>query len=296
MNKVYSNFYRNFYVHSGGYIPAIENIYPGDFFQIRNGQLVVLGNIYRSNVIHSGAVDISNRKHAPLDFCFSSGCTLNNMTKATAEMPADSENVLLEFADSGNYIFNADAPNALYINNWSQIKEELIIKMTQTHFSFCEVYIATESVSISEWLLALAGAPKAELEMTVSGNRVSLSDISAHNFLQTIQSKNIEYFNCEKKRKICGFKAKKLVVRDEKMNEFIRALINDRNAIQSWASDFFDVGEFGPDKIEAQSFVHAHAVDILPPHMLSPNTALTYFTWTDANLDDVNKLFTEFVD
>lgn len=49
MDNIYRNFYRNVYLRSGGYIPSHPlgcAIFPGDFFQIRNGHIVILGNIF----------------------------------------------------------------------------------------------------------------------------------------------------------------------------------------------------------------------------------------------------------
>ncbi|WP_316828549.1 hypothetical protein [Pedobacter miscanthi] len=61
MENVYRNFYRNFYMRTNGFIPVSplgQTVYPGDFFQIRNGQMIVLGNIYRNGVIEPQDIEM----------------------------------------------------------------------------------------------------------------------------------------------------------------------------------------------------------------------------------------------
>ena len=38
----------------------------------------------------------------------------------------------------------------------------------------------------------------------------------------------------------------------------------------------------------------ASILDMLQANELNPNTALLYFRWSDANLDDIEKLFTAY--
>jgi hypothetical protein len=54
MDTFYKYFYRSCYLKTGGFIPTLpsnQNIYPGDFFQIRHGEMFVLGDIFRNGVI-----------------------------------------------------------------------------------------------------------------------------------------------------------------------------------------------------------------------------------------------------
>src|SRR6218665_4057112 len=54
MNNTFRNFYRSFYMRTGGFIPTAplnQLVFPGDFFQIRNGEMIVFGNIFRSQLV-----------------------------------------------------------------------------------------------------------------------------------------------------------------------------------------------------------------------------------------------------
>jgi len=79
MNANYKNFYRNFYLKTGGFLPAKplnQNIYPGDFFQIQNGEMIVLGNIFRTQIVDLGVCrfDYGARLNS-LAWTFQSGVT-----------------------------------------------------------------------------------------------------------------------------------------------------------------------------------------------------------------------------
>jgi hypothetical protein len=54
MNQIFGNFYRKFFVKTAGFIPAVsqgQRLYPGDFFQIRNGEVLVIGNIFWNEIV-----------------------------------------------------------------------------------------------------------------------------------------------------------------------------------------------------------------------------------------------------
>ena len=59
MERVFRNFYRNFYHRTGGFLPTQSHdlrISPGDFFQIMDGDIMVLGNILRKGLINDDEV------------------------------------------------------------------------------------------------------------------------------------------------------------------------------------------------------------------------------------------------
>lgn len=301
MDKAYQHFYRNFYVRTGNFIPSkplSQCVFPGDFFQIRNGELIVLGNIFRGGIVDRGNVEFSygNRLN-PAGWFFSEGVTKPYSARGTGEGPISGgfefSKQVLAFAHKGDFIFRGNYPESVKIVNWSDIQQQLIIKLTQTFYSFREVYVVTETATMSHWTLAIAGADKAELEIATEDNNFGLVDIFGFESAKTIQSKDIEFYHRESGRKPVFFKAKKLVVQDDKMEIFISELISQATGKTDWAGSFFDY-EFN---LENDYFPasHGHArdnvLDMLQANQLNPNTALQYFKWSDANLEDIEKLF-----
>ncbi len=301
MENVYRNFYRNFYKYTNGFIPGSplgQAIYPGDFFQIRNGQMVVLGNIFKNQVIDSQDVEMNYQQQLnPTIWNFSDGLSKPYSSRGNGQGPIAGEfefsKQVLGFANKGSFIFKANAPESIRIQNWNEIQQALIIRLTQTYYSFREVYVVSESVTTADWTLAVAGAAMAELELATDAENFGLVDLFGHRSSKTIQAKDIECYQREEKRKPCFYKAKKLVVRAEKMESMITDWIGQWQAHHEWAKTFYTY-DFENDfqyQTTASAYTKGNVLDLLPANELNPNTALRYFTWADASLDDVEKLF-----
>lgn len=164
-------------------------------------------------------------------------------------------------------------------------------------YSFRELYVVTESAVASDWTLAIAGSDKAELEIATESESFGLVDIFGDAKAKTVQARDIEYYHKENKKKPSFFKAKKLVVQQGKLDFFINELIKENAQKLSWATGFFEY-DFYHDTVHFPSAVSMNAqgcvLDMLQANQLNPNTALSYFKWEDANLDDVEKLFTVY--
>jgi hypothetical protein len=304
MEKVYRNFYRNFYLNTGGFIPTRslnQNTYPGDFFQIRNGEIIVLGNIFRDGIIDIEQCKLSYAfKLSPAMWSFGNGVTKPYSGRGSGNGSYGDEfefsKQVLAFADYGSFIFKGNEPESVKITNWSELQQQLIIKFTQTIYSFREIYLVTEVATACDWTLAVASSGKAELEIASENENFGLVDIFGHHSAKTIQSKDIEFYHREPKRKPCFFKAKKLTVQDERLDVFISDLITRRLDQDEWASRFFDYdfSYYPADNVQVPGAAKASILDMLHANQLNPNTALLYFRWAEANLDDVEKLFLNY--
>ncbi|NDI99694.1 hypothetical protein GWA97_11455 [Flavobacterium sp. LaA7.5] len=301
MENAYKNFYRNFYMRTGGYIPAKplnSVIYPGDFFQIKNGEIIILGNLFRDAVIDPAEATINYRNKLNANsWNFNDGLSKPYSGRTNGHDITDGNfeysKQVLAFAKRGSFIFHSTEPETTKIANWMEIQQQLIIKLTQTYYSFREVYVVTEIADTSAWSLAIAAEQNAELEIASEDENFGLTDIFGHQSTKTIQSRDIEFYHKESSRKPCFFKAKKLVVNDEKMDYFMSELINRRAEQQEWAKSFYDIDinndAYNHYYIPAKSEVNP--LDMLSGNELNPNTALLYFRWADASLDDVERLF-----
>jgi len=303
MEMIYKNFYRNFYLRSG-FIPTKplnQNIYPGDFFQIRNGEMVILGNIFRNGIVDRDECRLEyGLKLNSASWNFSDGVTKPYSGRGSGHAPIVGEfefsKQILAFAGYGSFFFKGNDPESFKITNWSNIQHQLIIKLTQTYYSFREIYVVTESATTADWTLAIASSGKGELEIATDTENFSLVDIFGHHSARTIQSKEIEFYHREPARKPSFFKARKLVVQNEKIDVFVSDLINRRQEQNEWAHGFYNY-DFHFDPVyssHATENAQASVLDMLQANELNPNTALLYFRWADANLDDIEKLFLNY--
>ena len=301
MEDVYRKFYRSFYNRTNGFIPAKplnQNMYPGDFFQIKNGELIVLGNIFRKNTVNVDDVVFENGiKLNPSSWNFSEGVTKPYSGRYSGNNPIEGEfegsKEILAFDGFGSFIFKSSGSESVKFANWNDFQQELIIKMTQTLFSFREVYIVTESATVDHWALAIAGSDKAELEIATESENFGLGDIFGDVNTKTIQARDIEFYHREDKKKPSFFKAKKLIVQQEKLDAFISQHIEERSQVPSWANNFFEY-DFHHDDFSSPTPISTNELasffDMLQAKELNPNTALQYFSWANANLDDLEKL------
>lgn len=304
MNTTFRNFYRNFYMRTGGFIPTApinQLIYPGDFFQVRNGEIIVFGNIFRSGLVDSTDCVLEyGLKQNPVNWSFSEGLSKPYSGRGSGSSPLTGEfefsKQVLSFDNRGAFFFKSNEPEAVKIMNWNDIQQMLIIKFTQTVYSFRELYVVTECATTADWTLAIAGADRAELEVATDEENFGLVDIFGHHSAKTIQSKDIEYYHRQTGRKPSFFRAKKLAVQDEKMQVFISQLIGEQLQRNEWAGNFFDY-DFQYDTSYTPSITgnsQAGTLDMLQANQLNPNTALLYFKWVEANLDDIEKFFISY--
>lgn len=301
MNANYKNFYRHFYLKTGGFIPAkplSQNVYPGDFFQIQNGEMVVLGNIFRNQIVDPELCKFDyGAKLNPIGWKFQEGATKPYTGKergyGTLEGEIEYSKQIISFAAKGSFLFKGNEPESVKILNWSDIQQQLIIKLTQTYYSFREVYLVTESASTADWTLAISNDHKAELEIITDHEGQGLIDVFGHYNSKTVIAKDLEYYHREPNRKPSFFKAKKLVVQHEQLDVFISELMINRQYQNEWARGFYNYDFHYDDDYAPQPYNRSQTgvLDMLQANELNPNTALLYFRWADANLDDIEKFF-----
>ncbi|MBL0358429.1 MAG: hypothetical protein IPP72_16910 [Chitinophagaceae bacterium] len=301
MERIYRNFYRNLYMHTGGYISTIPNnqsMLPGDFFQVRNGELLMLGNIFRNGIINAEDVSFGYEiRLNPAAWSFSDGVNKayagRSVAQSVVEGSFEFSKQVLAFSGKGSFMFKGSLPEALKILNWNDFQQALIIKLTSALYSFRELYVVTESVTLSDCTLAVAGASKAELEIATESENFGLTDIFGQGSAKTIQSKDIEYYQRIEKRKPLFFKAKKLEVQNERLEIFINELLYMTQGYEAWATDFYNCEFEFDDTYHPQKtqFEKAGVLEMLQANELNPATALQYFKWADTSMDDVEKLF-----
>lgn len=303
MKPFFLNFYRNFYLHTGGFIPSrslVRNLYPGDFFQIRNGEIILLGNIFRNGVINPEECTLKyGIKLDAAAWQFTSGMTKRYAGYGSDHLPHSEtlyNSQVLTFASKGSFAFQGHQPELAKIMNWSNLQQQLIIKLTQTIYSFRELYVVTETVAASDWALAIAGSKKAELQIASESEGVSFEDLFGHISATVVRRKDIAFFHHEKARKPVFFKAKKLAVQDERLEVFISELVYKQLDWNGWINSFYSPALYHDSLPVPQMPAHAQAglLNMLQCGELNPNTALQYFKWVDTGLDDVEQLFVNY--
>lgn len=295
METILNTYYEKFYLGTNGYMPTnpvTEIIYPGDFFQIINGKIQRLGNIYKEDLVEkiriSEAVQLSAYR-----WQISSGLhkefSIKEMTNETSQ-PYMKQ--ILRFQDAGSFAFRANEPEMIKISNWDHISDELIVKLTQSKYGFRELYLATEIVTAKQWTLAISGRRDAELELVSDSENASLVDIFGVKGTKAIQSKGIDIYENKSGRTPNFFKAKKLVIRDDKQGVGFDRILKAENEIHGWAKEFYDYSfDLDPPFIgqHHSEYFLTNAIDMLVGTAVDIKNALEHYKWVDASLDDVMK-------
>lgn len=302
MDSITKRFYVDFYNKTNGFIPSKplkQHIYPGDFFQIQNGEIIVLGNIFRKNIVDADEVvfgyGITQNEY---NWNFNSGVTKPYTGRDSGQNPIEGNfgytRQVIAFKDYGSFLFSSKNPSSVKIENWSDIADELIIKLTQVLYSFREVYVVTENVVTSNWTLVISGSEKGELEIASEKEHIGILELFGDINSKTIQARDIEVFQKETKKRPSFFKAKKLVVQPERLEVFINELLSERTGMLEWVNNFFDYDFYNEEVFKYKKMPtnpQVSILDMLSGNQLNPNTALQYFKWANANLDDIEKLF-----
>ncbi len=297
MNKLYRKFYKEMYSKTGGFIPSTplhQNIYPGDFFQIKNGEIIVLGNIFRKSIIAMEEVEMEyDSKLNAADWTFSEGVSIP-FAGRVKEGDLEFHKEVFAFEEKGSYLFKGESPLGVKIKNCLWIESELIIKLTQIFCTFRELYIATECATTANWTLAISGAENGGLEIASDAEDLGLTGIFGHASSRTLASRSLEYYHRQNSRKPTFFKAKKMVIQEDKAELFAEELINERRTKGEWAKHFFasdfdtESDDFTPN---SSHYFQAELLGLLKASELNPNTTLLYSKLEDANLEDIDKLF-----
>lgn len=302
MDNLFRKFYRTLFLNTGGFLPTKplnQSIYPGDFFKIRNGQMIVLGNVFQYSLLDLKGVnfDYSQRLNSS-KWQFDEGISIPYSGSDEGSNPIEGgftfTKQILSFKQAGSHIFRSNDVEATSIANWHDLSDELIIKLTQNDFSFREVFVVTDAVTMSDWTLAIAGKENAELEIATDSNQGIVGNIFGLPNTKTNQSKYMEYYHQETKRIPSFFKASKLVIKDDVQDDMMRNIISSNESQKDWADNFFDVdmhytrtsGNLGECRTPGTI-----CLDMLKVNQLNPSTSLNYFAWRGLNMDDIEELF-----
>ena len=269
---------------------------PGDFFQIIRGNIVTLGNIIQEEL----AENIRLRHGVKLnsnDWRMSDGIVQTYCGKEV--LGNEGENGYLtsltrqkiKFRNKGSFYFHGMHPESSFISNWYDIKDELLIKLTQSHYSFREIYVVTESVVLDSWILAIASDIDAEVETITESEKMSPYDIISHDSTKITQCYNMHMLEKQEGRTPYFFKAKKLIIREEKMERFIQDQLVRVSIREAWEKDYF---EYELRKPHYERLIMDKSkgcvLNYVVSNNLNINNVLEYYDWANTSMDDLEKL------
>ena len=255
--------------------PLRNKAFLGDFFQIQNKQMCTYGNVNQlpdfQKVSTKDDMFILNEYDWKIQddvhqlFCEKIIDDRYENTSYTKE--------ILEFTNSGSFLFFGVKPRAESISNWNEISESLILKLTQSDFSFRELYIVSAVAKMTNYTLAIADKPGAQLEFIANSDASEFYDLLSDPTCEITKRTKISHFDKHLENPIYFFKAKKLVLKLKKREELLKKImeVSGPNYFKSW--------------YDGDLLNHVKSND------LNVTTCLDFFEWAETSLDDVEKLY-----
>jgi hypothetical protein len=270
-------FYRHCYAATGWLPmqPLVQGLAVGDVCQVLHGRFQPLLNLAEARVVEPLEVS-AEVALAPDGWLL--GLHVLHQAGGT-HRPGEGDGtvhsrVALEFAREGGYLLHARAPRARLLRNWSQLRDDATLKLTQLHYGFRHAYVVTGVATAHAWGLAMAACPGARLELAVAGGCNGggahvLSEPSAR--VELCQGLAV----CEvaQERPAHFFQAKKLVLSDAMADRYLAQVLD---------------GRLRP--ADTGNWLQASLFDLVKSNELNLNTSIGYFSWTAMSLDDVELL------
>lgn len=162
------------------------------------------------------------------------------------------------------------------IINWSEFADDVTLKLSQPKYSFRQVYVVTGVARLEHRGLAIGSKLGAQLETSSEVSDTDMFNQMKHETYRAEKIVDMDTFIQASNQGAYLFKAKKPIFSNEKREHYLRQTI-DKNSeqpaeflVNSLDDDLLDQGE-------------ANELNIA--------TCLELFAWTDATLDDAERLY-----
>lgn len=278
---IYKQFYQQCYLKNDGWVPMTplsRKLNLGDFCQIHHLGLLPLGNITKLRLVQTiKSTDPIALSPESFQIEYGAEKVLGNTDTLPddQEPPTDWNIHVLNFGQEGDFVFHGTKPQADFIANWSEFKSDITLKLTQTDYSFRDVYVITAVASVSRWGLAIAGAQDAQLELAAQTEGADYFASLSHPSAIAKQCQHMAVFEKSEGQPAYFFKAKKLILSDKKKEQIISQMMAQN---ESEASE------------ELANWLTVDLLNRVKQNELNSNTCLDYFDWADLSLDDVEKI------
>jgi len=262
-----------------GWLPATDPcspLVPGDVFVIKGGAVLPLLNIYDIRLLER--LDVSDPRTL-----VGGGWALNRglapvLTETMMETDEQGESVRavlrrLRFGAPGDFVFRAGEISARYVLNWPDIQRDLILKLTQLHYTFRDVCVVTAVAKAYNWMLAIAGGSGAVLTSRAVESDGGWFDDVLHESACRVLEDGMAYLAIERdvKRPAHFFQAQRLRLSDAVESRLLRQVLEQ--------------GQQYGDHMRS-NWLQVDRTSLMRGSDLNLNTAMDTFTWRPVMPED----------
>ena len=242
----------------------------GDVCSLQNGQLHPLLNMAEAHLVERA--EISRPQALPsLDFCIAQGAH-QAFFEVGEEQGGNGDALcqyrqVIEFSAPGSFVFHAGQINARYLLNWSDISADLILKLTQLHYQFREVYVVTAVAACNQWGLAIAGRHEAILETSAVSEESGMFAMLNHRSSSVDQAKGLASYEYGGELPAHLFRAKKLIASEKASDRYLRRIIDNQQQLRP---------------LEVANWLQSDCLNLARNNELTLNSCMELFSWRDA--------------
>ncbi|MDU8498230.1 hypothetical protein RYB01_03430 [Pseudomonas syringae] len=273
-------FYQDCYLKTGWLPmqPLAQRLAVGDACQLRQGRFQPLLNIADAHLIER--IGVSQPVVLdPVDWRLSGDVQQTFSETLWAEDDEGERRAftkqVLEFNQAGGYLFSAAQVSASLMTNWSQIRDEVTLKLTQLHYGFTDVYVVTGVARANDWALAVSGRAGGRLDVSASSGNSDHHVLLGHASARVEQRHGSVDFEQSEGRPAHFFRAKKLVISDAMHDHYLKQLLEN-------------TADLRPGEIA--NWLNASLLNLVKSNELNLTTSINFFAWADLSLDDIERL------
>lgn len=273
-------FYQDCYLQTGWIPmqPLTHTIEIGDVYQINNGAFQPLMNLVNINLVENVAVSKPIELN-PLDWRINRGvkqvyCGTQLYSDQLGEQESRVKQVI-EFSQAKNFIFAGSAAKCHLVLNWNEIKDDAILKLTQTHYGFRELYFVTGVAVMENWGLAISGGERGLLEVSAGLDTSDYVTLMNHSSSRREECNNIACYEKSQGEPAYFFKAKKLMISDSAYDKYLNRLVENQQ---------------GLTQAVMANWLSQSLINLTQSNELNLASTMGAFSWTNAGLDDIERL------
>ena len=265
-----------------GYLAASPTQVPlqvGDFAQVEQGQVQVLGNLSHVNFPNEIAIGQISICEKGIPWVLSAGVERQQKLQQSDILGTEQASLgswqkyRYQFNRPQNFIFHGREGLCERICNWSQIRDEVTLRLTQSHHSFRQVMVITDVLKFEQWGLAIAAKANGLLELAMQHDDQRQADdahfVLSHQQRITQNNRDMYFVGCGDQEQHLFYRAKMLRLSDT---------LEDKVRIGVMENAYLT-------PTMRANWLNGNLINALPAANITINNCIDSFVWCDATVD-----------
>ena len=276
--------YRQNCFEQSGYLAATPTQAPlqvGDFAQVEQGEVKVLGNLRGVNFPNEIIVAETLISPKQIPWVLMQGVDHQQKLQQSDRLSGEHSNLTnwqkhsYQFKNPQSYIFHGKEGLCERIANWHEISDEVTLRLTQSQYSFRHVMVITDILKFTQWGLAIAATNHGQLDLAIQqDNQVSSFDTHmalSHQQSITQNSRNMYFVGAGDAEQHLFYRAKMLTLSAKLQDQTRNSIMENQQLTPTMRANWL-TGDL---------------INLLSANSISINNCMDSFTWADVTPDNI---------